>query len=99
MSATPHAIFHRRDGGATLLDGRVHHCVLSTIAQRGYPPSVDEIASSLGTARDAVERSLRSLQEGHGLVLHPGSLDVWIAHPFSTSPTPVWVAAGPRGFW
>lgn len=84
------------------MDGRVHHEVLSSFVRRGRPPSLDELACSLGAAPEDAAASLRRLHDGHGLVLHPGSIDVWIAHPFSASPTAVWVtggASGARGWW
>jgi hypothetical protein len=31
--------------------------------------------------------------------LHPGSLEIWIAHPFSTTPTLFWVENSRRGWW
>jgi hypothetical protein len=73
--------------------------VLEAIVRRGYPPGLDELARALGISRDEAAAALRRLHDGHGLVLHPGSTDIWIAHPFSASPTAVWVAAGERGWW
>jgi hypothetical protein len=81
------------------MDGLVHHAVVSGFTREGHAPSVDEIAASLGRPRDEVAAALRRLHDGHGLVLQPGSLEVWIAHPFSASPTAVWVAAEDRGWW
>ncbi len=81
------------------MDGRVHHAVLSTFVRRGHPPSLDELARALAIAPEDAAAALRRLHDGHGLVLHPGSTDVWIAHPFSASPTAVWVAGGARGWW
>ncbi|HWU88979.1 MAG TPA: organomercurial lyase, partial [Kofleriaceae bacterium] len=81
------------------VDGRAHHEVLSTIVHRGHPPRLEELARALAISRDEAAASLRRLHDGHGLVLHPGSTDVWIAHPFSASPAAVWVAAGTRGWW
>jgi hypothetical protein len=81
------------------VDARAHHEVLSTIVRRGFPPTLDELARELAVSRDEAAAALRRLHDGHGLVLHPGSTEVWIAHPFSASPTAVWVAAGERGWW
>jgi hypothetical protein len=81
------------------VDGRAHHEVLSAIVRRGYPPRLDELASALAVSRDEAAAALRRLHDGHGLVLPPGSTDVWIAHPFSASPAAIWVAAGARGWW
>jgi len=81
------------------LDGSVHHQVVATFVRSGYPPTVDDIAAALAVSPELVEAALRRLHDGHGLVLHPDSAAVWIAHPFSASPTAVWVAAGARGWW
>jgi hypothetical protein len=81
------------------IDSRVHHLVLSGIVRDGYAPTAAEVAQQLGAEEGAVTASLARLHDNHGLVLHPGSSEVWIAHPFSLSPTAVWVQAGSRGFW
>jgi hypothetical protein len=81
------------------MDGRVHHQVLTSFVQRGYAPTVDEIAAALSAPQGEVEQSLQRLHAGHGLVLQPGSHEIWLAHPFSSSPTAIWVAAGERGWW
>lgn len=81
------------------LDSRVHSAVLTTIVARGHAPGLAEIAAALGEGTASIAESLRRIEANHGLVLHPGSVDVWIAHPFSLSPTAVWVASGARGWW
>lgn len=81
------------------IDSFVHHRVIHGIVQRGVAPTVAELAHALGSPPGDIEDSLRRLADNHGLVLHPHSLDIWIAHPFSLSPTAVWVAGGTRGWW
>jgi hypothetical protein len=89
------------------LDGEVHHAVLLHAVEHGHAPAADAIAAALGVPVGDVTPSLARLHEGHGLVLHPGTHDVWVAHPFSFSPTAVWVAPArppaspraPRGHW
>jgi hypothetical protein len=81
------------------MDGRVHHEVLSSFVRLGRPPTQGELSRSLAISSAAAAASLQRLHDGHGLVLHPGGTDIWIAHPFSASPTAVWVAAGARGWW
>jgi hypothetical protein len=85
-----------------MIDSLVHHAVIDGIIVRGYAPTLDEIASTVGAATSDVSQALRRLVMGHGLVLHPSSLDIWVAHPFSLSPTANWVAATgdeTRGWW
>ena len=82
------------------LDSLVHHHVLTGVVRDGHAPAPGELAAALEEAPDRIAGSLRRLHDGHGLVLHPDASDVWIAHPFSLSPTATWVAAdGGRGWW
>jgi hypothetical protein len=81
------------------LEGRVHQQVMLSFVARGHAPSLDAIAEALGASRGDVAAALRSLHEGHGLVLQPGESTVWVAHPFSASPTGIWVAGPERGWW
>jgi hypothetical protein len=81
------------------IDSRVHQAVLRSIIDRGRAPTLSGIADAVGVSLDDAAAALHRLHGNHGLVLHPGSTAVWIAHPFSLSPTAVWVAAGARGWW
>jgi L-amino acid N-acyltransferase YncA len=82
------------------LVGRVHQAIVRSFLEEGRPPGAGELASRLDRPRDHVEAALRALEAAHGVVLHPGTLEVWIAHPFSASPSAVWVAASDgRGWW
>jgi Alkylmercury lyase len=70
---------------------RVHHELLQGFIEHGHPPRLP----------DEAHAALRQLEADHGVVLHPGTTEVWIAHPFSASPTGVWVQRrdSPRGWW
>ncbi|MBK7535418.1 MAG: GNAT family N-acetyltransferase [Myxococcales bacterium] len=87
---------HLRDDA---LDARTHHAVMRSFLEKGRPPNAAEISQAAAAAPAEVSASLMRLHEGHGLVLHPGSERIWIAHPFSASPTAVWVQAQDRGWW
>lgn len=65
----------------------VHHAIIAGFIAHGHPP------------RLAADAALRELADEHGVVLHPGTTEVWIAHPFSAAPTGVWVERGDRGWW
>jgi hypothetical protein len=82
-----------------MIDGRVHHQVLTSFVERGFAPTLHELAAALAAPVQDVEQSLQRLHTGHGLVLHPGTHEIWIAHPFCSSPSAVWIAAGERGWW
>jgi hypothetical protein len=81
------------------LDARVHHLVIKSFVERGFAPSLHAIATEGAAPPEQVAASLRRLHDGHALVLHPGTTDVWIAHPFSSSPTATWVDGGHLGWW
>ena len=81
------------------IDSRVHHQVMLGFARHGAPPDVAGLAAALAASPDEVAASLRRLDENHGLALHPGTLELWLAHPFTTSPGGVWVEGPERGWW
>jgi hypothetical protein len=83
----------------TALDSRVHQAIIAGILAQGFAPGVTELAGTLDASADDIEASLFRLAENHGLVRHPGRSEVWIAHPFSLSPTNVWVEGPRRGWW
>jgi hypothetical protein len=82
------------------LDSLVHHLIVRGLLDAGRAPTAAELALRAGRDQAAIDAALRSLDATHGLVLHPHRTEPWIVHPFSTSPTHTWVAAGPdRGWW
>jgi hypothetical protein len=81
------------------MDG-LHHAILRSWVDRGYPPTTAELATALGAGASEVAMALDRLAADHGVVLHPGSDAIWIAHPFAAAPTPVYVErADGRGWW
>jgi hypothetical protein len=67
----------------------VHHAIIKSFIDHGHAPALPANA----------EPALHELAAQHGVVLHPGTTSIWIAHPFSASPTAVWVQARDRGWW
>lgn len=69
----------------------VHHAIIDAFIEHGRPPALPADAHP----------ALHQLAADHGVVLHPGTTAIWIAHPFSASPTGVWVerSDGRRGWW
>lgn len=82
----------------TALEKRLHHAVIEAVIS-GVPRDPASLAAQLRATLVDVEQALQRLADAHALVLHPGSHDVWVAHPFSCSPTATWVAIGDRGWW
>jgi hypothetical protein len=83
----------------TVTHSRVHHALLSGIIERGHAPKTNELAATLGFELAEIKLALEGLAELHGLVLQPGSYEVWVVHPFSLSPTTVWVSTQQKGWW
>ncbi|MHB1764607.1 MAG: organomercurial lyase [Gammaproteobacteria bacterium] len=69
------------------------------LVDRGCAPSASSLAREYGVNIDVVAGALRELQDLHGVVLHPHVPEVWIAHPFSTAPTPFAVKHDRRVWW
>ena len=70
----------------TLLDGRPAPTVVGT-------------ASALRLDATDVAAAYRRLADAHLVVLHPGTLDVWMAHPISAVPTDFRVRTEDRDVW
>jgi hypothetical protein len=79
--------------------GILHHTILTHFVERGYAPSVRELSGILEQPRDNVIAALKSLEDDHGVVLHPVSHEIWVAHPFSTAPTNFWVESRVGSWW
>ncbi len=76
------------------LDVRRH--VYFSIVANGRPPTVAETAAAFELDMLVMEESYRRLHDAHALVLHPDSVEVWMANPFCFTPTPHRVRAGGR---
>lgn len=79
--------------------GPLHAFLLRTIVERGFAPRVEEMAVAWSVSEEWVRARLRALAEQHGVVLHPRSDEVWVVHPFSTSPALFAVWAGREVWW
>lgn len=77
----------------------LHEAIISGFLKQQRPPTVLEIADRFACDAAQARLALRALADDHGVVLHPHSDEVWIAHPFSAAPTTCVVAAGARTWW
>lgn len=77
----------------------LHEAIISSFLERQRPPTVREIATRFGCDEAVARDGLRALAEYHGVVLHPKTGEVWVAHPFSAAPTTCVVASGARRWW
>lgn len=76
----------------------LHYTILRYMLDHGFAPGVPELARLLNADQQAVESGLYTLQDYHGVVLHPHAPKVWVIHPFSTAPTNFLVESV-RGSW
>lgn len=77
----------------------LHHTIIMSFLQNERAPTVREIASRFNCDETTARKGLRELSNYHGVVLHPHSDEVWIAHPFSSAPTTCVVSAGSHKWW
>ncbi len=77
----------------------LHHAIIKSIVDHGYAPTVDELASAFESTPDDATAALHRLAGDHGVVLHPNSARIWVAHPFSLAPTGFVVRQGERDWW
>ena len=82
-----------------LTHARLRHHILTCFVDEGRAPSVEAMRAHFGVSRDEMVAALEALQDYHGVVLHPGSAEVWAIHPFATAPTNFWIEADGRGWW
>jgi hypothetical protein len=78
------------------LDVRRH--VYSTVAATGHPPTVGESAAAFDVDEAAIVDAYQRLHDAHALVLHPDTVEIWMANPFCFAPTPHRVVAGGRSW-
>lgn len=81
------------------LDSAVHRALLTAIIETGRAPSEAELGRALDASEDEVRGALRRLEANHGAVLHPGTTEPWLVHPFSTTPTLFHVQNAKCGWW
>lgn len=77
----------------------LHEAIISSFLHRQRAPRIDELALTFSSRVEDVRISLRTLAEYHGVVLHPKTDEVWVAHPFSSAPTTCVVHAAGKKWW
>jgi hypothetical protein len=77
----------------------LHHHIIKNFVERGRPPTIADLSDALAAPTEQIRVALLALQEYHGVVLHPGTEEIWVAHPFSAAPTNFWVQAAAVGCW
>jgi hypothetical protein len=78
---------------------RLHFEILDFIAKHCRAPSHEHLSERLSCDTNRVESLLTELADEHGVVLHPGSTEIWAIHPFSMAPSSFSVRAGSKSWW
>ena len=81
------------------LDRQVRYRIYQHFVARAGAPAAVEIARELGVSQATVVASLHRLTDQRKLVLAPGSDTIWMAHPFSATPTAFPVRTRDRLYW
>ncbi len=79
-------------------NSNLHYTLIRCIIDNGYAPDVDALSGILGAPTGEIEQALNTLQQYHGVVLHPNEPKVWVIHPFSLAPTNFLVRSA-KGLW
>lgn len=82
-----------------LNNASLHYTIIKFIIEQSFAPEIDELAEIFKTSENSVFDALLELQGEHGVVLHPDSPKIWVAHPFSLAPTNFLVYDDEREWW
>ncbi|ASM51357.1 hypothetical protein PESP_a3561 [Pseudoalteromonas espejiana DSM 9414] len=82
-----------------LNNSTLHYFIMNQFVELGYAPKIDDIIYHFDVSKFEIIKALQTLQEYHGVVLHPKSSEVWIMHPFSTAPTNFWIESKKGSWW
>jgi hypothetical protein len=77
----------------------VRVAIYAGIVETGTAPAPDDVARAHNLAVHAVEDAYRCLAASHVIVLHPHTLDIWSAPPFSAVATAFRATAADGASW
>lgn len=77
----------------------IRAAVYDHFAETGNAPTALDLQLRTGFSAGEIHTGLRTLAEGHHLVLAPGTTNIWMAHPFSAVPTEYRVDTEHRRYW
>ncbi len=80
---------------------KIRQFITKQFLEKGFVPTSEEISIYANVSKSTIEDILKSLANKKALVLHPHNSEVWLAHPFSSSPNSFWVHSltTKRGWW
>ena len=82
-----------------ITNSKLHYTILKQIIEKGYAPNTEELSHLLNASQEEVVKALYTLQEYHGVVLHPKEAKIWVIHPFSLAPTNFYVQSASGEWW
>lgn len=77
----------------------LHASIIRSFLELQRPPTINEVASQFDCNAQDARSALRALADYHGVVLRPESDEIWVAHPFSATPTTFVVRCGSFAWW
>lgn len=80
-------------------NSNLHYSIIRGIIDNGFAPNVEDLAITLNADKEEVVKGLYTLQEYHGVILHPNEPKAWVIHPFSLAPTNFYVTSGKGEWW
>lgn len=69
------------------------------IGETTRAPSLEQLSAWSGRSRDEVLRALDALEAGHHIALLPDRSGIWMANPFSATPTAYPVVTARGRYW
>jgi len=77
----------------------LHYTIIKFIIEYCYAPEVSELSKIMNVSEVQISNGLKSLQDEHGVVLHPNNDKIWVIHPFSLAPTNFLVKSNKKEWW
>ena len=82
-----------------IANSALHYVLIKEIIEKGAAPELSFLANHFGVTEEEAEKALYTLQDDHGVVLHPHKPSVWVIHPFSLAPTSFYVRSEKGEWW
>lgn len=82
-----------------ITNSSLHYIIIKCIIEKGFAPSIADLAVTFEVSIDEVINGLYELEEYHGVVLHPNHPKIWVIHPFSLAPTNFYVTTKNKEWW
>ena len=85
--------------GLSEQDWGIRVAIYQHFIKNGKAPSIADLGSATGYKEAEIETSLLRLADNHHVVLAPATNNIWMANPFSATPTAFRVEASGIVYW